>query len=191
MNHSFDLLSFMFVVALLVLTACTSPTPTATAIPSPLPTRTPTNVPTPQPVVTMTNVPTNAPSRQPAAPAANSPAGTPTLPSYSPAPGDEKLQRANVFLDAKNIVSTKSMPPQISLQVSGSLPTPCHKLRIQVAAPNAQNEIRANVYSVVDPSAICAQMIVPFNANVPLENLTRGNYSLWVNDQSIGQVTMP
>lgn len=187
MNHNLSWHSVGFAVTLLVLTACTSPSPTATPVPSPIPTR--------QPVATIINVPTNAPTnvpaRQPLAPAASIPASTSTPSPYSPAPGDEKLQRANVLLDAKNIISTKSIPPQISLRVSGALPTPCHKLRIQIAAPNTQNEIRASVYSVVDSSAMCVQMITPFDASMPLENLSRGTYSMWVNDQPIGQVTMP
>lgn len=185
MNYNLIWLCCVCATILFIATACTSPAPTATAIPSPLPTRAPSSTPTPPPIATATSVP----NRQPAAPAAITPARTPAL--YSPAPGDEKLQRGNVFLNEKNIVSTKSMPPQISLQVSGSLPTPCHKLRIQVAAPNAQNEIRVNVYSVVDSSAMCIQMIAQFDASVPLENLAQGKYSVWINDQGVGEITMP
>lgn len=184
MNHNLQMLGYLFVWALLALTACAPIVPTPTPNPSPSATpQPPENTPTRQPSVPTANAPIIAPTS-----AVNPPA---TKPLFAPVPGDDKLQRGNIFLDASRLLSTASFPPQLFLELAGSLPTPCHQLRVQVPPPNAQNQIRISVYSLADPSAMCAQMIAPFNTNVSLGNLAKGKYTVWVNDKQIGEFTMP
>jgi hypothetical protein len=196
MNHINRLQGLVFIAVLFGLTACASLAPTPTPTPLPTATRVPENTPTRQPVIATQVIPSATPvsvaTRQPAAPVvANTPSASATQPSLAPASGDDKLQRGNVFLDTSRIISTTSLPPQFSLELIGSLPTPCHQLRAQVASPNAQNQIRVSVYSLVDSTMMCMQMIAPFNATASLGNWVKGSYSVWVNDKQIGQVTMP
>ncbi len=185
MNHNLQMLGYLFVWALLALTACATivPTPTPNPSSSATPPQPPENTPARQPSTPTANAPVNSPTN-----AANPPA---TKPSFAPAPGDDKLQRGNIFLDASRLLSTASFPPQLFLELAGSLPTPCHQLRVQVPPPNAQNQIRISVYSLADPSAMCVQMLAPFNANVSLGNLAKGKYTVWVNDKQIGEFTVP
>lgn len=196
MNHPIRVLALLFVAIVFALTACASPAPTPVPTPLPTATRVPENTPTRQPAIPTQVIPSVTPvsvaTRQPAAPVvANTPSAPATKPSLAPATGDEKLQRGNVFLDTSRIISTTSFPPQFSLELIGSLPTPCHQLRAQVASPNAQNQIRVSVYSLADSTMMCMQMIAPFNASVSLGNLIKGSYSVWVNDKQVGEVTMP
>ena len=94
------------------------------------------------------SAPTAAPATQPAVapdqpvsatplPPDSSPEPAPT-PAYAPQPGDAALIRGEVFLDSAQLLIRESYPPQVTLTLAGSLPTPCHQLRVAVAAPDAQ-----------------------------------------------------
>jgi len=83
----------------------------------------------------------------------------------------------------------ESFPPQFRLNLKGVLPTPCHKLRVQMPAPDDQNRIQVEVYSVVDPLMICIQVLQEFEVSIPLENLPAGQiYAVWVNGVQVGEV---
>jgi hypothetical protein len=112
---------------------------------------------------------------------------TETSNPYSPQAGDEKFSRAKVFLDSSQINIMESYPVQINLYLQGSLPTPCHQLRIIFAQPDTEKRIQIEVYSVVDPEKICAQMLKIFEANIPLGSFPIGNYSIWINGTQIGE----
>ena len=105
----------------------------------------------------------------------------------SPQPGDSKLTRGNVFLQESGLVIRESYPPQISLKISGDLPTPCHQLRAEVIAPDTDNKIIVDVYSLVDPDQVCIQVIEPFEASIDLGTFPSGHYSVWVNGESVGE----
>jgi hypothetical protein len=193
MRHSYRSLIF-FIAAAFLGFACCAPivaTPTATIV---SPASAPTLAPAPtQPLATATPSVANS-TATPFREIVNS---TPILAtraptkSFDPAPADDKLLRANAFLDSIKLLAATSAPPQMSVQLTGSLPTPCHQLRVQVAQPNPQNQIRLAVYSVADPSAICAQMIAPFSVSVPLGNFVKGAYTVWVNDKQVGDFNSP
>ncbi len=109
--------------------------------------------------------------------------------SYAPQTGDTKLQNGQVQLDLKNsrIVIGESMPVQVSLILNGSLVNPCHKLRVVFTPADKQKEIRLEAYSVYDPKEVCITMVQPFNATIPLGSYTGGHYSVYVNDQLVGE----
>lgn len=107
---------------------------------------------------------------------------------WEPAPGDENMARGEAFVDSTDILVLESFPPQFVLQLSGSLPTPCHQLRVEVAEPDEQDRIQVEVYSVVDPEQICIQVLEPFEANVNLGSFPGGNYTVWVNGQQVGEI---
>ncbi|HBG75312.1 MAG: hypothetical protein A2X25_12315 [Chloroflexi bacterium GWB2_49_20] len=106
---------------------------------------------------------------------------------YSPQAGDAKLSRANAFLDSSKINIMESYPVQISVYLQGSLPTPCHQLRVDIAQPDAEKRIQIEVFSVVDPNIICIQMLQAFDVNIPLGSFPTGLYSIWVNGTQIGE----
>lgn len=115
-----------------------------------------------------------------------SPEPAPT-PGYAPQPGDAALSRGEVFLDSAQLLVRESYPPQVSLALAGSLPTPCHQLRVAVGAPDAQGRIEVAVYSVVDPAMICIQVLESFEQAVPLNGLPAGAYTVWVNGEPAGE----
>jgi len=105
----------------------------------------------------------------------------------SPKPGDEKLTRGDVFLNQASLVIRESYPPQISLDISGDLPTPCHQLRVEIAAPDTENKITMDIYSVVNASMVCTQVLEPFHAYIDLGTFPSGHYSVWVNGELAGE----
>lgn len=119
------------------------------------------------------------------------PTPTPPLPpsGFEPQPGDEKLQRDRVLLDMENssLVVRESLPPQVSVNLNGSLSDPCHELRVVVSQPNAQREINLDVYSVYDPNMMCIMVIRPFSVVIPLGTYTGGHFTVYVNRQLIGE----
>jgi hypothetical protein len=114
----------------------------------------------------------------------------PTAP-YNPSPDDSQLQSGQAFIDSTDILTAESFPPQFFLSIKGSLPTPCHALRVRPTPPDAQHRILIDVYSVVDPTASCIQVLEPFEVNIPLGSLPAGKYEVWVNNQPIGEIEAP
>lgn len=108
--------------------------------------------------------------------------------TWQPAPGDEKLQRGNVFLDQQEIITLESNPPQFILSLAGSMPTPCHVVRAKVEKSDAQNRLLVEVYSLARPEKICIQVLAPFTLQIPLEISTPGKYTVWVNGEKVGEV---
>ena len=107
--------------------------------------------------------------------------------SLEPKPGDENLTRGNVFIQEYGLMIRESFPPQVSLTFSGELPTPCHQLRALVRAPDEENKIIAEIYSVVDPNMMCTQVLKPFQANMDLGAFPTGHYTVWINGEMAGE----
>jgi len=106
---------------------------------------------------------------------------------FTPKPGDSELMRGTVFLDSTDLLTMESYPLQFMLVLKGNLPNPCHALRVAVSAPDAQNKIALDVYSVTDPNTTCIQILEPFEANVPLGSFPEGKYTLWVNGELVAE----
>ena len=111
---------------------------------------------------------------------------TPEMP-FAPNPDDINLSRGNVFINESGLVIRESFPPQITLSLSGDLPTPCHELRVNVQEPDSENKINVDVYSVVDPDRVCTQVLEPFQANIDLGTFPSGHYTVWVNEEMVGE----
>ncbi len=127
------------------------------------------------------------PSRKPTViPTIGIPPVPPRMP-YAPQPGDERLSRGNVYIDSATLLLAESYPPQVFLVLSGSLPTPCHQLRVEVSAPDAQNRIRVEAYSRVDPNVICVQVLKAFEASIRLGSYASGHYTVWLNGRRVGE----
>lgn len=105
---------------------------------------------------------------------------------YLPRENDVALTRGPVFLENIDILVMESYPPQYVLSLQGSLPTPCHELRVQVQPPDAEGNIRIEVYSVTDPQRMCVQVLKPFAVRIQLLSGT-GEYTFWVNGKKVGK----
>jgi hypothetical protein len=109
---------------------------------------------------------------------------------YSPQVGDSLLTRQQAFVDKQELIATTSYPPQYSLHLIGSLPTPCNSLRIEVNPPDANNLIAVDVYSVVSGNEVCAQVTKPFDVSIPVV-VASGSYTISANGQPTSSVVMP
>jgi hypothetical protein len=175
------------VVLSFLLAACSGPAgapalpteqlPTHTEVPA-MPTEPPT--PTGDPDEPVTGVPGEG--------------GTPAAQPWEPHPDDAALNRGEVFLDGAEVLIMESFPLQIRLHLAGSRPTPCHQLRVAVAPPDANNVIAVEVYTVVDPEMVCAQVLAEFDETIPLgrfptDEHPSGAYTVIVNGETAGEFT--
>jgi hypothetical protein len=110
---------------------------------------------------------------------------------YTPQPGDGALTRDPAYIDNTQILNLGTSPQTYGLHIQGSLPTPCHKLRVNVPAPDQNNQIMVEVYSVVNPNDICLQVLQDFDVQVPLGNLPTGQFIVFVNGEQIGEINIP
>jgi hypothetical protein len=171
-------------IMMLLLTACAS----AAATPDldiPLPINTspsPLTIPSASP--TMEIIPSDSGL-------SNNPSPTPDSPlDYAPQPGDKVLIRGNAFVEDSGVLRLEGSPEQFQLNLTGTLPTPCHQLRVALSPPDTNNQIAVDVYSVVDPNSECIQVIAPFSAYIPLDGYSVGpTYDVFVNGLSVGEFT--
>lgn len=120
-------------------------------------------------------------------PADNMPPTEPIVDPFSPKPGDSNFTRGNVFISEADLVIRESYPPQISLLLSGNLPTPCHQLRVKINEPDSQNKIDIEAYSVLDSDRACIQVLEPFEEHIDMGTFLTGHYTAWLNGEMIGE----
>ena len=107
-----------------------------------------------------------------------------------PLPDEASMSRGEVSISSQELLIMESYPLQVALLIKGTLPTPCHKLRVEVSEPDDQNIIAVEAYSLVDPNEICIQVLESFEENIPLGSFSSGSqitYTVFVNGQSVGQ----
>jgi hypothetical protein len=100
---------------------------------------------------------------------------------------DPNAGREPVFIEEQGLLIRESFPPQIALGLSGNLPSPCHQVRSDVSPPDAENRINVEVYSVVDPTMNCTQVLSPFMETIELGTFPSGHYSVWLNGELAGE----
>jgi len=105
---------------------------------------------------------------------------------YAPQPGDEQLTRGKALLDSADLVTMEIFPIQVAVMLKGNLPTPCHNLRVVINSPDAGNNIKLEVYTVVDPNVECSQVLQSFEANLTLGSFPPNHYMVWVNGKHVG-----
>ena len=116
---------------------------------------------------------------------------TPSAPQpggYAPSPSDLTLMRGEAYVDETTLLALESYPLQFTIVMAGSLPTPCHQLRVAVRAPDSENKILMDVYSVSASDAICVQVLEPFEVNIPLGSFPTGHYTVWVNGKQVSEL---
>ena len=180
----------------LLLAACGNPMPTMVPTVTESPTlpsiatapavATSTTASYPSPVV-VNPVPTTSAYPGPGTPGT----GTAIIPAsgYEPQPGDDKLTRGEVTLDlsAARLNSSGTSPNEVTVTLKGSMPDPCHQLRMTLTSADAQNNISLQVYSVFDKTKACTTVIQPFQVTYPLGSFSDGHYSVYINDQLVGE----
>lgn len=115
------------------------------------------------------------------------PANEPVENPFAPMPGDADLARGNVYIQEASLLIRESYPVQIAINLTGELPTPCNQLRVEIGAPDSNNSINIDVYSVANPDMMCTQVVKPFEENVNLGTFPSGHYSVFVNGESVGE----
>jgi len=108
---------------------------------------------------------------------------------YEPQPGDDRLTRGKAFVDLENsqLITSLTRPIQVEALLRGSLPDPCHQLRVVVSAPDASNKINLEVYSLVDPAVTCTTVLKPFDATISLGAYPKGHYIVDMNGELLGE----
>ena len=104
---------------------------------------------------------------------------------WSPAPGDARLESGPVIVEESAISAPMTASASYSLYLLGTLPDPCHKLRVTVSPPDAQGKIQVEAYSVYDPEELCIQVIETFQAEIGLEDYVSGDTTVWVNGEPV------
>lgn len=137
---------------------------------------TPPLEPTPSPDTAVTSPPVDS-----------MPSSEPSANPFAPQPGDADLTRGNAYINEASLIIRESFPPQISLTLAGDLPTPCNQLRVEIGVPDPENKIIVDIYSVIDSSQVCVQVLEPFEASVDLGTFSSGHYTVWVNGELAGE----
>ncbi len=106
---------------------------------------------------------------------------------YAPQPGDEKLKRSTAFMNSADLLLMESFPIQVAMIIRGSLPTPCHNLRVVIKTPDGDNNVDLEAYSVTDPNISCVQVLKSFEASVPMGLFAPGHYTVSVNGERVGE----
>lgn len=120
-------------------------------------------------------------------PTSNTSQLTPITDNTNPRPGDETLLRGTVYIDSVDLLVMESFPLQFSLILNGSLPTPCHQLRVLVNPPDEESRIFVDVYSLVDADNMCIEVLQPFSKNIPLGSFPGGHFTIWVNGDLVSE----
>lgn len=113
--------------------------------------------------------------------------------NVNPQPGDNILQRGNVYLDSVEILMRETYPPQPIVYFSGNLPDPCHVLRI-TASIAPEGVINLDVYSLADPNMACIAVLAPFTYSLSLDQvlaLNDNHFAVMVNGTLAGEFDMP
>jgi len=115
----------------------------------------------------------------------------PPFVAYPVMPFDDGYARGEFFIDQVELHPNPINPAQTDLLVSGSLPTSCNQPRIEVNAPDANNQINIEIYSVAPSDAICTQALAPWEGVMAtLGNLPAGTYNVIVNSQPVGEFSV-
>lgn len=104
---------------------------------------------------------------------------TTTIGEAEPAADDSPAHIRNV-----EVSILESFPPQVSVEIEGDHPTPCHETLTEVMEDGSDYTIM--VWSVApDPGTVCAQVLEPFEVVVPIGNgFEPGDYTVTVNGET-------
>lgn len=98
------------------------------------------------------------------------------------------MPEGRVFVDSARLVLLAEEPVQAALEVSGNLPTPCHKLQWDISGPGVGNRVDVRLYSLVEAGSNCIQVLKPFSECIPLGVTADGEYDVYINGEQVGTI---
>ncbi len=123
-------------------------------------------------------------SRTPAQPAGQETVApeAPALPQGTEATSGGGTLPANLFVEQVDILLMESFPLQATATVRGSLPDACSRIK-SAEVTRQDNLFRITLTAERDAGVACAQVLTPFEENVPLDiaGLPAGTYSVDAN----------
>jgi len=106
---------------------------------------------------------------------------------YRPQPEDASFRPAGVVLTNTGLLERFDLDPfRVELTLSGSLPSVCNELRVEVAPPNTNYQVFVEVYGMVNPKINCDNVFQQFEASILLGVYSTGRYTVWVNESLVG-----
>ncbi len=109
---------------------------------------------------------------------------------YAPKPEDVNTTRASVILTSLDLSELADTTPQRSqLTILGSMPSVCNQLRVEVNLPDDAYQIYIEIYSIVNPDVNCEDVFQQFETTILLGEYSTGQYSVWVNNEFVGEIT--
>lgn len=106
---------------------------------------------------------------------------------YAPIPEDAQRAKGAVLLNSVGLLVMSAYPDQIAISLDGSLPNPCHHLRVRVLPfTPGSGRVDVEIYSIVNRDETCTSVLKIFTDNVPLGRFPPGLYELYVNGALVG-----
>ena len=129
--------------------------------------------------------PTPEPTPTPSGPLVISPEENP----YAPKPEDASMIQAGVILTSLDLSEIADLTPlRTRLTILGSMPSVCNELRIKVNPPDNTYRIDIEIYSIVNPNLNCENVFQQFETSILLGEYSAGQYSIWVNNEFVGDI---
>lgn len=100
-------------------------------------------------------------------------------------PSVGKVGGTPAIIDLAEIVLLEESPSGYGLRITGTIPTPCHELKVDVEDPDDDDQIQVEVYSLSKPGEVCIQIIEEFDKIVPLEIFNPDRNQLWVIGEQV------
>jgi hypothetical protein len=96
--------------------------------------------------------------------------------------------REPAFIGETELSAMLTAPPNISLRISGDLPTACHAFHSEYEIQSGRIDV--TVYSTISPAATCIQGLAPFDETIeiPMSGQPSGTYHVYLTGDLIGQI---
>jgi hypothetical protein len=108
---------------------------------------------------------------------------------YAPKLEDQKTTKAGVVLTSLDLSERGDATPLRSeLTILGSMPSVCNEVRVKVDPPDNAYRIYIEIYSIVNPNLNCENVFQQFEITILLGEYSAGQYSIWVNNELVGDI---
>lgn len=109
---------------------------------------------------------------------------------YRPQSKDVGFTLAGAIVNNTSLIERFDLDPfRVELTISGSVPSVCNELRVDVSPPNASFQIFIEVYSLINKDVNCDNVFQQFEASLLLGVYSDGRYTVWVNEGYAGDFT--
>jgi hypothetical protein len=100
------------------------------------------------------------------------------------------LVREPVYIGETEVSAILTDAPQISLHITGDLPTACHAFNYEYEI--AIGRIDVTIFSTISPAATCIQGLSPFDETIeiPMTGQPDGAYQIYLNGELVGEINL-